>query len=68
MARKGKITIYLDETAHASTISVRTVGALGAVPLNTVTLDIPVNHAIAGPDAGNVWTQVLNQVLPVLPS
>lgn len=66
MARKGKITLYLSETTHASEISVRTVGALGTVALNTVTLDIPVNYAISGADAGAVWNQVLTLVLPHL--
>lgn len=62
MARKGKITIYLDETTHASTVSVRTTGALGSVPLNDITLDIPVNYAISGPTSYMVWKTVVDLV------
>lgn len=59
MARVGKITVYVDRTTHGQSLSIRTTGALGTVPLNTVSLDQGYAYQSSAPDAKTFWESIL---------
>lgn len=63
MSKVGKITIFVDQTRHQQNISVRTTGQRGAVPLNTISLEIPTASQSPSPDANTFWHAILSLVL-----
>lgn len=62
MARVGKITVYVNQGAVAQQLSVRTTGAYGTVPLNTVTIDASYPTKTSESTAKAFWTDILNLV------
>lgn len=59
MARVGKITIYVDQGTNSQTLSVRTTGAAGSVPLNTVSVDQGYVFKTSEATAKAFWTDIL---------
>jgi hypothetical protein len=66
MAKIGKITIYVSQSRHGQEVSIRTTGARGQVPLNTITDDVQYNAQSPSDTAVHFWQDVLTKALAAI--
>lgn len=66
MARIGKITVFVEQSAHAQTISVRTTGSVGSVALNNVSADVTDPSQSPHTSATAFWQDVLTRAIAAI--
>lgn len=66
MSKAGKITVHVQHTRNGEVISVRTVGAVGSVPVNTISNAITYLSRSSAPDPVTYFTAILNRAISQL--
>jgi hypothetical protein len=61
VSKIGKITIFVSQARTSQQMSVRTTGARGKVPLNTVTVDVSSPSQSPSDTAEHFWQDVLTR-------
>jgi len=66
VSKIGKITIFVDQTRNAESLSIRTTGVVGTVSLSMSPVDQQFVSRSPSPDAATFWKDILTKAATLI--